>query len=159
MTIMVPKASAGGLSPSTTKQLRVAGRSYSLGLFIGLATLALTYSAHVNGRPVTSAIVAIFGVMAVGAVLGARAGILAGIAASVTFNIVFTDPAWTFTYSTADDLVPMIALTLGAVGSAVLAGRLRDRAISAETATRRVADLLAFSEDLQSAVTLADIEA
>lgn len=155
----ITDARGAGLLVPAMKQVRATGRSTPLGLLIGLLTLALTYAAHVNGRPITSAIVALFGVMAVGAVLGARAGILAGIAASLTFNLVFTDPAWTFTYSTADDLVPMIALTLASVGSAVLAGRLRDRAISAETATKRVADLLGFSEDLQSAVTPADIEA
>ena len=133
-------------------------RSHLLGFATGLGALLLTYAAHVNGRPITSALVAVFGVMAVGAMLGARAGVFAGLAASLTFNLVFTDPTWTFTYSTADDLVPMIALTLSAVGGGVLAGRLRDRAIVAETARRRVAELLRFSEELQSAVTLAEVE-
>lgn len=136
----------------------ILNRSHLIGFLIGLGALLLTYAAHVNGRPITSALVAVFGVMAVGAMLGARAGVFAGLAASLTFNLVFTDPAWTFTYSTADDLVPMIALTLSAVGGGVLAGRLRDRAIVAETATRRVAELLCFSEELQSAVTLAEVE-
>ena len=134
-------------------------KSHLLGVAVGFVALLLTYAAHANGRPITAALVAVFGVMGVGALLGARAGVFAGFAASLTFNLVFTDPTWTFTYSTADDLVPMIALTLSAVGSGVVAGRLRDRAIAAETATGRVGELLRFSEDLQSAVTVLDVEA
>jgi two-component system sensor histidine kinase KdpD len=130
----------------------------AMGAFVAAATLALTYAAHVNGRPITSAIVAIFGVMAVGALLGLRAGAFAGLAASLIFNLVFTDPAGTFTYSTADDLVPMLALTFSAIGSGLIAGRLRDRAIAAEQARRRVADLLRFSQDLQRAVTVDEIQ-
>ena len=158
------KHSAGGPSSSG---LRIGGRSWPtvrgtrsqlFGIAVGFAALGLTWAAHVNGRPIAAAILAVFGVMGVGALLGARAGLFAGIAASLTFNLAFTDPTWTFTYSTADDLVPMIALTLSAVGSGVVAGRLRDRAVAAETATRRVAVLLRFSEDLQSAVTLADVD-
>ena len=133
--------------------------THGLGFAVGLLALALTNAAHANGRPITAALVAVFGVMGVGALLGARAGVFAGFAASLTFNLVFTDPTWTFTYSTADDLVPMIALTLSAVGSGVLAGRLRDRAVAAETATSRVAELLRFSEDLQSAVRVIEVEA
>ena len=124
----------------------------------GRATLALTYMAHLNGRPVTSAIVAVFGVMAVGALLGLRAGAIAGLAASFTYNVLFIEPALTFTYSTADDLVPMLALTLGAVGSGLTAGRLRDRALAAEQARERLSELLHFSQDLQTAVTVADVQ-
>lgn len=158
-----PSSSMGKPSASTDtlpsdNQIGLLRRSHLLGIALGVAALMLTYAAHVNGRPITSAIVAVFGVMGVGALLGARAGLFAGLAASLTFNLVFTDPTGILTYSTADDLVPMIALTLSAVGSGVLGGRLRDRAIVAETATRRVAELLRFSEDLQSAVTLAEVE-
>ncbi|HVI06437.1 MAG TPA: DUF4118 domain-containing protein, partial [Sphingomicrobium sp.] len=130
-----------------------------LGVLIGAATLGLTYLAHINGRPITSALVAVFGVMAIGSLLGLRAGAVAGIAASLTFNIVFTDPAWTFSYSTADDLVPMVALTFSAIASGLIAGRLRDRALASETAGRRVSELLRFSQDLQRAVTLRQVEA
>lgn len=144
--------------PPEGRRRATSRRSYVTGLGAGLVALALTYVAHAHGRPITSALVAVFGVMAVGALLGARAGLIAGLFASVTFNLVFTDPTWTFTYSTADDLVPMIALTLSAVGSGVVAGRLRDRAIVAEQARGRVAELLRFSEDLQRAVTIAEVE-
>jgi two-component system sensor histidine kinase KdpD len=130
-----------------------------VGLLIGGVTLALVYLAHTNGRPITSALVAVFGVVAIGALMGLRAGAFAGIVASLTFNIVFTDPTWTFTYSTADDLVPMIALTFSAMGAGLIAGRLRDRAIAAETASRRVAELLRFSQDLQRAIALPQVEA
>ena len=136
-----------------------AWQSPLLGVLIGAATLGLTYLAHINGRPITSALVAVFGVMGIGALLGTRAGVVAGLAASLTFNIVFTDPAWTFTYSTADDLVPMIALTFSAIASGIIAGRLRDRAIASEIAGRRISGLLRFSQDLQRAVTLRQVEA
>src|SRR5690242_4228732 len=63
----------------------ILNRSHLIGFLIGLGALLLTYAAHVNGRPITSALVAVFGVMAVGAMLGARAGVFAGLAASLTF--------------------------------------------------------------------------
>ena len=78
--------------------------------------------------------------------------------ASFTYNVLFIEPVLTFTYSTADDLVPMLALTFGAVGSGLIAGRLRDRALAAEQAREKLAELLQFSQDLQSAVTVADVE-
>jgi two-component system sensor histidine kinase KdpD len=125
---------------------------------LGLAALAIAYWAHLNGRPVTAALVAVLGAVTVGALLGLRAGVVAGLAASVTYNLLFTDPVLKFSVNSADDLVPVIALNLSAIAAGLIAGRLHDRAVAAETSTRRVAELLQFSQDLQRAVTLAEVE-
>ena len=157
----IPRAPLGGANRRRREGVDPAESfrpAYRSAVAVGLLALGLTYLAHADGSPITAALVAVFGVIIAGALLGARAGIFAGLAASLVFNLAFTDPPWTFTYTKADDLVPMIALTVSAIGSGVLAGRLRDRAIAAEVAGRRIAQLLGFSQDLQSAVTLLQVE-
>lgn len=129
-----------------------------MGVAAGLGALTLAYFAHVHGRPVTAALVAVFGAVCVGALLGFKAGAVAGVIASITYNLLFTDPVLRFSLSSADDLVPVIALNLSAIGSALVAGRLHDRAVAAETSSRQVKQLLRFSEDLQLAVTSSEIE-
>jgi two-component system sensor histidine kinase KdpD len=63
-----------------------------------------------------------------------------------------------FSLSDFDDLVPIVALNVSAIASGLIAGRLRDRAVAAETSSRQVTQLLQFSEDLQGAVTLSEVE-
>ena len=142
------------IRPSDSHQWRQAAAGASL----CLSSLAIAYVAHLHGRPVTAALIAIVGVVAVGGLLGLRAGAVAGLGASITYNLLFTDPFLRFSLSSADDLVPIIALNLSAVASGLIAGRLHDRAVAAEQSERRVSDLLWFSEGLQSAVTLSEVE-
>jgi two-component system sensor histidine kinase KdpD len=133
-------------------------REAAAGAALCLSSLAIAYVAHLHGRPVTAALIAIVGVVAVGGLLGLRAGAVAGLGASITYNLLFTDPFLRFSLSSADDLVPVIALNLSAIASGLIAGRLHDRAVAAEQSERRVSDLLWFSEGLQSAVTLSEVE-
>jgi two-component system sensor histidine kinase KdpD len=123
-----------------------------------LIALVIAYVAQAHGRPVTAALVAVFGAVGIGAILGFRAGAIAGIIASLTYNLLLTDPVLQFSLSSADDLVPIVALNVSAIASGLIAGRLRDRAVAAETLSRQVTQLLHFSEDLQGAVTLAQVE-
>jgi two-component system sensor histidine kinase KdpD len=131
------------------------------GIVVLIAALSLFggYLAHLNGRPVTAALLSVFAVTAVGALLGLRSGVIAGIIASITYNLFFTDPYLKFSLESADDLVPIIALNLSAIASGLIAGRLHDRAIAAESSGRRVAELLKLSQDLQSTLTIGEIEA
>jgi two-component system sensor histidine kinase KdpD len=128
-------------------------------LLIGLAALLIADTAHAYGRPVTVALVCVFGVVAIASLLGLRAGVIAGLSASLAYNMLFTEPFGRFTIDSLDDLVPIVALNVSAIATGLIAGRLRDRAVAAETSTRRVEELLKFSEDLQSAVTLAQVQA
>ena len=130
----------------------------ALVVVIAGSTLGGGYVAHLHGRPVTAALLAVLAVTAVGALLGLRAGVLAGIGASVAYNLLFTDPYLRFSLDSIDDLVPIIALNCSAIASGLIAGRLHDRAIAAEAAGRHVAELLKFSQDLQRALSLGQIE-
>jgi two-component system sensor histidine kinase KdpD len=124
----------------------------------GLLALVLAYAAQSHGSPITAALIAVFGAVGVGALLGFLAGAIAGVIASLTYNLLLTDPILQFSLSSTDDLVPIVALNVSAIASALIAGRLRDRAVAAETASSQVTQLLQFSEDLQAAVTLVEVE-
>ena len=127
----------------------------ALGIFLlatGIAALASEWS-----RPVTAAIVYLFGVIAIAGLQGVRGGIVAAIAVSLIYNIFLSDPIYRFTLSTAEDLVPLLAFNLSAVASGLLAGQLKDRAQAAESASRRVQALFEVSKVLQAAVRLTDI--
>jgi two-component system sensor histidine kinase KdpD len=119
--------------------------------------LAAGYLAHLNSRPVTTALALVFGVVLVAARYGLRAGIVAGIVVSISYNLVFSDPFLRFGLRSIDDLVPLIAFNLSAVASAYLAGRLRDEAQRSRHAHERVDSLLTFSQGLQKAVDAKDM--
>ena len=129
----------------------------SLVVLIAVTTLVGGYVAHLHGRPVTAAILAVLAVTAVAGLLGLRAGVIAGVCASITYNLLFTDPYLKFSLDTIDDLVPIIALNVTAVASGLIAGRLHDRAVAAEAASRQVEEMLKFSQSLQRALTIAEI--
>jgi two-component system sensor histidine kinase KdpD len=129
------------------------------GIAIFVLATGFAVTAHQWNRPVTAAIVYLFGVVAVAAFQGLRGGVIAAIAASLTYNIFLSDPVYRFSLSSAEDLVPLLAFNLSAVASGLIAGRLKDRAQAAESASRRVQALFDFSKVLQSAVRLGDIPA
>ncbi|MGN6850444.1 MAG: sensor histidine kinase [Sphingomicrobium sp.] len=133
-------------------------RNIATGVGAGLLVLALAVVADQHGRPVTAALLALFSVTIVGATLGVRGGLVAGILASFAYNLLLTEPILTFTPPSSDDLLPILALNVCAIASGIIAGRLRDRATAAELSRRLVADLLAFSQALQPAATLEQIE-
>ena len=154
----------GELSSQVTSDRRLskmAGRvranavaAFALGCAILLASLA----AH-SDRPITSAMVLLFGVTLVGAVGGIKLGLGGAVLASIIYNFFLSDPAYRFSISSADELVPLVALNISAIASALVAGRLRDRALAAERAAKRIQFLMNVSERLQRAVTLEDIVA
>lgn len=119
------------------------------GAFVMAAMLAVL--AHSSDRPVTTALVFVFGITAVGATSGVRGGLLSAVTASIIYNFFLSDPYLSFVLSSADDLVPLLAFNVSAIASGLLAGRLRDRAEVAERSKARVEDLLKLSEALQRA--------
>jgi two-component system sensor histidine kinase KdpD len=118
-----------------------------------LLSLALGLAAHILGNPVTAALLFLFGVVLLAAQAGVRHGLVAGIGASLAYNFL-SAPALRLSFSSLDDLVPLLAFNISAVASAYVAGRLRDEARSSEEARGRVAALLKFSGDLQHTVDL-----
>nr|WP_314444131.1 ATP-binding protein [uncultured Sphingomonas sp.] len=142
------------LNPGTTKSEQWLSIAHAL--LVALC-LAMGYLAHLNSRPVTTALALIFAVVLVAARHGLKAGIAAGIAVSLSYNLVFSDPFLRFGLRSIDDLVPLIAFNLSAVASAYLAGRLRDEARRSRQAHGRVDALLSFSQGLQKAVEARDM--
>lgn len=147
------------LESALAQLMPLAWRRPAIGYGLGAAALVCAYTAHLHGRPISAALIALFGVVGVGGMLGLRAGAIAGFCASVTYNLLFTDPVLRFSFSSVDDLLPFVALNLSAIASGAIAGRLHDRAVAAETSERRVSELLCFSQDLQRVITLGEIEA
>lgn len=128
---------------------------------VALAVLVVTTAAAAvadqTDRPITSAALYLLGVTIIGALEGVTGGLLGALAASLIYNFLLIEPAFQFTFDSLDDYVPLIAFNACAAVSGLLTGRLRDRALAAETATSRVAALLALSQELQAAVEPQDI--
>jgi hypothetical protein len=115
------------------------------------------YVAHLNSRPVTSALALIFAVVLVATRYGLRAGLAAGVVVSLAYNLLFSDPFLGFGLQDLDDLIPLLAFNLSAFASAYVAGRLRDEARLSREAHSRLDALLNFSEQLQKAVDLKEM--
>lgn len=114
------------------------------------------YAQHAE-RPISAAIVFIFGVTLVGAMIGLKGGLIAALIASVIYNFFLSDPVYRFSLASIDELAPLLAFNLSAAASGLVAGRLRDRASAAESANQRIKRLLETSERLQHAVKLDQI--
>ncbi|HEY0626932.1 MAG TPA: ATP-binding protein [Allosphingosinicella sp.] len=146
---------------TTADSRKIDGRSGSHSAAAGafLAAAALAALAAQTDRPITSAIVFLFGVTLVGALEGIKGGLAGAIAASLVYNFFLSDPVYRFSLSSADELVPLLAFNINAIASALVAGRLRDRALAAERASQRIQLLMNVSERLQRAVSLPDVQA
>ena len=124
--------------------------------FFVAATLAATIAQY-SDRPITAAILYLLGVTIVGALEGLRGGLVAAVLASLTYNFFLSEPIYRFSLASADDYVPLVAFNLCAAASGLVAGRLKDRALAAESATRRMLSLFELSQKLQAAVAIGDI--
>ncbi|PSJ36168.1 sensor histidine kinase [Allosphingosinicella deserti] len=122
-----------------------------LGIAIFVLATGLAIFSQQFGRPVTAAIVYLFGVTVAGALHGMRGGLFVAVAASVIYNFFISDPVFRFSLTSAEELVPLLAFNVSAAASALVAGRLHERAVAAESANRRVTALLEVSRRLQSA--------
>lgn len=150
--------SAAGLDPKESWKSPPFRRSTLIAAVVSVGAIGIAFAAHLHGNPITAALLAVFGVTIVGALMGLRAGVIAGVVASLTYNLLLTDPFLRFSLASLDDLVPIIALNVSAIASGLIAGRLHDRAVAAESSSQLVSGLLAFSQALQQALTLEEIE-
>jgi two-component system sensor histidine kinase KdpD len=123
---------------------------------LGLATVAAFLAEHAN-LPRSAAVVYVLGVTLVGALEGVRGGLIAAFVASLIYNFFFSVPAFQFSLTSAEDLVPLIVFILSAAASGLLTGWLKDRAQAAELASRRMKALFDVSRRLQAAVKVGDI--
>lgn len=122
-----------------------------------VAVTLLSYGAHTTERPITSALVYLIGVMAIGAMRGLRAGLVAAIIASVIYSGVIRNPGLQDSDISLEYYVPLFGFNFVALLSGTLAGRLKDRAEKAEEAHRKLNLLLDFSSRLQNAVRIDDV--
>lgn len=125
-------------------------------LIFAAATFAALLSQHFQ-RPITAAILYLLGVTLIGALEGLKGGLIAAICASLIYNFFLSDPVFRFSLTSAEEYVPLIAFNLSAAASALLVGRLKDRAMAAELANRRMHALLEVSQRLQAAVHVQQI--
>lgn len=108
-------------------------------------------------RPITCALVFVFGVVIIAGLEGAVIGSGIAVTASIIYSFFIREPAFSLSLTSADDLVPIIAFNVSALASGIFTGRLRDRIEAAERATRRSDALLGISTALHSAIALGDI--
>lgn len=131
--------------------------SRPLSILLFFAVTVASYMAHITERPITSALVYLMGVMVIGATRGLRSGLIAGIIASFIYSGLIRNPAFQFDDPNLDYYVPLFGFNFAALLSGTLAGRLKDRAESAEEAQRQLDLLLEFSSKLQKAVRIEDV--
>lgn len=149
---------ASSKSPAAERRWHSLSRNGPLALILIFATSTLGAAlAQSTGRPISAALIYVLGVTAIGAIAGLRSGLIAAVGASLIYNFFLSEPALQFGASSADEYVPLVAFNLCAVMSGVLAGRLNDRARTAEMAGERVLALFSVSERLQEVVRLSDI--
>lgn len=110
-----------------------------------------------HDMPRTAAVVYLLGITLVGAMEGFWGGLVAAILASLVYNFFLSDPVFRFSLTSPEEYIPLIAFNISAAASGLLAGGLRDRALAAERASRRLQLLFAVSRSLQAAVRLSDI--
>ena len=132
-------------------------RSRVATLIVFAAVTVVSYQAQAEHRPITSALVYLMCVMLIGASRGLRSGLAAGFAASCIYSIFIRNPIFEFGTITLDYYAPLFGFNFAALISGILAGRLTDRAESAEAARHQLDLLVQFSSALQKAVHLEDV--
>jgi len=128
-----------------------------INILIFAAATVGTYSAQTWDRPRSAVLVYLVGVLIIGARSGLAWGLAAGITASVVYNFFLSEPAFRFSATSADELVPLIAFNAAALISGAMAGRLQDSVKLARAAEAKNAHLLRLSDDLQRAIKIADV--
>jgi two-component system sensor histidine kinase KdpD len=131
----------------------------ALAFVIFLLATAAAIAAQRAELPLTAAILYLLGVTLVGGLAGIKGGLAGALAASLIYNFFISDPVFRFSLVSAEEYVPLIGFNLSAAASALLAGRLKERALAAETANRQLKALFDLSQRLQSAVHILQIPA
>ena len=127
-------------------------------LFLSLlvATIASALAIEAN-RPVTAAMLFVVTVLVNGSLAGLVQGLVAATYVSIVYTVFVRFPVYLKGLDAIDDVFPIFALTLTAVLSGAISGKLRDRMIEADHARRRLTRLFEYSNELQRALSLEQI--
>lgn len=88
---------------------------------------------------------------------GLRASIAAALMSLLAYDFLFVDPIYTFTITSPQDLLSLVAFMVVAVLTSNLAGRIRDGALAARDREARAAALYALSRALSAAPDLSSV--
>ncbi len=110
------------------RRLRLDVRSFGLTTAIMTATTLAAFIARPTGGEVSDALIFVVGITLAGATLGLGAALVGASVSFLLYNFYFAEPVLTFRFDTISDIAPLVVFNLGAIISAVLAGRLRDEA-------------------------------
>jgi two-component system sensor histidine kinase KdpD len=133
------------------------GKSNLILILAFCVTTITSYVALNHNLRITSALVYVIGIMAIGSMTSVKTGLITALFASAFYNFFLSEPLWSFYIDSYDDLMPHVAFSITAIFTGVLAGRLTERAQEAELAQVRMTALLGISGKLQQAVSLEDI--
>ncbi|MBO9575593.1 MAG: DUF4118 domain-containing protein [Sphingobium sp.] len=125
-------------------------------LSLAVATPAAMLARDTN-HPVTAALIFVITVLVNGSVSGLVHGLIAAIFVSIVYNFFIRFPVYLHGFNAIDDVFPIFALTVTAILSGAISGKLRDRMIAADRARRQLTRLFDYSNELQRAVTLDQI--
>jgi two-component system sensor histidine kinase KdpD len=134
------------------------GRQLAFGIVVIGVACAVAMAAHPAIGNIAATLTLVVGVLIVGASQGLLSGLVAATIAFLFFNFFMAEPIMALRVSGGADLAPFIAFTITAVIAGVLAGKLKDRAAAAERATNLSNLLLEAGNEVQAAISRADIE-
>lgn len=147
------------LGRSTIRDLRL--QLSARELLSSVAIVAISSSLAVWSEPfvglVSAALIFVLGVMLVGALHGLAAALIAAFSAFMIYNFFLAEPFLSFRLAATADAAPFVAFNVVALIAGVLAGRLKDRAKAAQRANLQLASLLETSQQLQAAMTQAEV--
>jgi two-component system sensor histidine kinase KdpD len=128
---------------------------FGLGMIV--AASAIAYFARPAFGIIASTLSLVIGVLLVGASQGMVPGLVAATAAFLFFNFFMADPILTLRLANGEDVAPLIAFNVTALIAGVLAGKLRDRAASAERATAWSHLLIEAGNEVQALITPVEV--
>lgn len=123
---------------------------------LGIATLASLWASDTN-HPVSAALLFVMAVLINGSMGGLAQGIVAAVYASMVYTTFIRFPVYLHGLNAIDDIFPVFAVTLTALLSGAVSGKLRDRMLEADQARRNLTGLFSYSNALQRALSLEQI--
>jgi len=133
-----------------------APRLAATAVLFALATAA-SFLAQDFEKPVTAALVYVLGVTLIGATQGPMLALISALLAAAIYNFAIAEPAFVFRFAGLDDFVPLVAFSICALTSGVLAGRLKSKAQQSQRSAEELLSLLEISKAFQRAVTPSDL--
>ena len=162
MAFLLAAAFLPCFQPCRTMYPNIVLRPLTHRILLGLGTIvvisAITYLAQPSIGTTASALSLVIGVLLVGASQGLVAGLVAATTAFLCFNFFMADPILTLRLANGEDLAPLIAFNVTALIAGVLAGKLRDRAATAERATAWSKLLIEAGNEVQALISPQEVD-